>query len=129
MPEACDGISIVPTLLGKGEQEEHEFLYWEYANQYAVRMGKWKAWKLGAAKKRKTDSPWRLYDLSNDVGETTDIADKHPDIVAKIDAIGKREHTPIRRGGNLPNAAGPYRDTTVPLGKEPNKPTPDLLNR
>ena len=124
VPEGCDGISIAPTLLGKGEQKEHEFLYWEYANQYAVRMGKWKGWRLAAARNH-TDIPWRLYDLSMDVGETTDLADKHPEIVAKIDAIGKREHTPIRRGGRLPNATvDAKRDRTVALGRDRNRATP-----
>jgi arylsulfatase A-like enzyme len=123
VPEACDGISIVPTLFGKGLQKQHEFLYWEYMNQYAVRMGRWKTWRHATAKK--TGISWQLYDLSNDVGETTDLADKHPDIVAKIDGIAKREHTEIRRGGRLPNAtvdAG--RDRTVALGRAPKKAAP-----
>ena len=30
-PDDVDGISIVPTLTGEGEQVEHEGLYWEYA--------------------------------------------------------------------------------------------------
>jgi len=121
VPEGCDGISIVPTLLGKGEQKKHEFLYWEYMNQYAVRTGKWKGWCWH--REGKKPIPWQLYDLSNDIGETTDLADKHPEIVAKIDAIAKREHTPIRRGGRLPNATvDARRDRTVALGRHPRKP-------
>jgi arylsulfatase A len=122
VPEASDGLSIAPTLLGQGEQDRHEFLYWEYGNQRAVRMGKWKAWKLAAGKK---GVPWQLYDLSKDVGETTDIADEHPEIVAKIDAIATREHTPVRPGGRLPGATvDATRDRTVALGRTAKKPKP-----
>ena len=46
-PQGIDGISIVPTLLGEGEQPEHEGIYWEYARSggltRAARMGRWKA--------------------------------------------------------------------------------------
>ena len=37
-----DGISITPTLLGKpNEQQEHEYLYWEFNQKQAVRAGRW----------------------------------------------------------------------------------------
>jgi len=118
VPDACDGISIVPTLFGKGEQQQHEFLYWEYVGQTAVRMGQWKGWRRTGGRKGAA-VPWQLYDLSKDVSETTDLADQHPDIVAQIDAVSKREHTPVRPGGNLPNYAGPYGDRTTALGRPP----------
>jgi arylsulfatase A-like enzyme len=42
-----DGISIVPTLLGRDQKVRHDFLYWEIYEgptpfQQAVRMGDWK---------------------------------------------------------------------------------------
>lgn len=50
---------------------------------------------------------------------------KYPEIVAKIGAIGKREHTPLRRGGRLPNATvDAKRDRTVALGRDRNRATP-----
>jgi arylsulfatase A-like enzyme len=42
---ANDGISILPTLLGKAGQKQHEYLYWEYPDwggQVAIRFGDWK---------------------------------------------------------------------------------------
>jgi len=131
VPEACDGMSIVPTLLGKGQQKQHEFLYWEYGNQRAVRMGKWKGWrKMATGGKKKGVSPWQLYDLSKDVGETTDLADKHPEIVARIDAIAKREHTAVRPGGKLPDATvDATRDRTFALGRAPRKPPSKTTGR
>ena len=41
-PKGIDGISYLPTLLGK-EQQKHDYLYWEFKRLRAVRMGKWKA--------------------------------------------------------------------------------------
>ncbi len=72
VPEDTDGISVVPTLLGKGDQKKHDYLFWKKA----IRMGKWKG--LGKP------GELALYDLSSDIGETNDLAAKHPDIVAKL---------------------------------------------
>ena len=54
LPKDLDGLSLVPTLLGKpGEQKRHEYLYWEAAGprqavvQQAVRWGDWKAIRGG----------------------------------------------------------------------------------
>jgi len=81
-PAGIDGISLAPTLLGKGTQKQHEFLYWEFhegGSQQAVRMGPWKAVR-----------PWNgklsLYNLNTDPAEAHDLAAEHPDIVAKIEA-------------------------------------------
>lgn len=92
VPDGVDGISILPTLLGEGEQKHHEALYWEFGGQTAVRLGDWKAVRY------RPKQPWRLYDLSNDISETTDVADRHPDIVERAKAIAKREHTPAQPG-------------------------------
>ncbi|MDP6046076.1 MAG: sulfatase-like hydrolase/transferase [Phycisphaerae bacterium] len=92
VPKETDGISIVPTLLGKGAQQKHEFLFWS-SGVHAVRMGKWKG--IGGGGKRK--SPLRLYDLSKDIGEANDVAAQHPDIVKKITAIMDREWVAPRK--------------------------------
>ncbi|MFI3295963.1 MAG: arylsulfatase, partial [Rikenellaceae bacterium] len=87
-----DGISFVDELLGK-EQREHDFLFWEYndgGGAMAVRMGDWKAIRTGINKD--VNSPIELYNLSEDVGETTDLAAQYPDLVDKADLIMQREH-------------------------------------
>ena len=93
---ASDGISFLPTLLGKNrQQKKHEYLYWEYpekGGQLAIRMGKWKGVKLDMKKNKA--ARWELYDLEKDESETTDLANQYPAIVARFDQIVKKEHQP-----------------------------------
>ena len=37
-----------------------------------------------------------LYDLQADPGEQNDIAADHPEVVAKVEAIMRKEHTPSK---------------------------------
>ena len=96
LPVKTDGISFLPTLLGQpARQRQHPFLYWEFpekGGQLAVRIGDWKAVKTNVRTNRK--GPWELYDLSKDISETTDVADQHPDLIQRADAVVEREHVP-----------------------------------
>ena len=79
-PDDIDGISFAPTLLGhRDDQKSHEYLFWRSGNIRAIRMGKWKGVQ--------TDSKLALFDLESDLGETTDIADKNPEIVESMRKI------------------------------------------
>ncbi len=85
-PKDLNGVSFAPTLRGeKNKQAKRDHLYWEFHEQggkQAIRKGKWKAVRLNV---RKTpDGPIQLYDLSNDIGETKNLADKHPDLIKEI---------------------------------------------
>ncbi len=91
-PKDVDGISFLPTLLGE-KQKKHGYLYWEYpeyGGELAVRMGKWKAVCLDVRKKN--NYTFELYNLDEDLTETTDIAAQHPDIIKKVKEIVEREH-------------------------------------
>jgi len=93
VPADIDGLSIVPTLLGRDDkQKKHECLYWEWGRYnwakrknepggpaQAVRMGKFKAVRP------KASVPFELYDLNRDISETNNIASERPDIVKKIE--------------------------------------------
>ena len=95
IPAGIDGISMLPTLRGEPQSETHDFLYWEfpsYGGQQAVRMGNWKGIRRGLIKD--PAAPLQLYDLESDVGESTDVAAQHPEIVRQIQSIMQREHTP-----------------------------------
>lgn len=88
-----DGISLLPTLLNRGAQKQHAYLYWEFHEQggkQAVRMGPWKGIRLEAA--RYPDRVISLYHLGNDPGEQRDVAAEYPDIVARIKRIMQEAH-------------------------------------
>lgn len=95
-PDDLDGISILTELLGEEAtghpQPEHEYLYWEYGNQTAVRMGDWKSIQP------KKDGPWELYDLSKDISEAHNIAGEHPDVLKKMQAFAVESHLPWEPG-------------------------------
>jgi arylsulfatase A-like enzyme len=89
-PAHIDGISLLPTLRGQPQTNQHAFLYWEFHErgfQQAVRMGDWKAVRL------KVGQPLELYNLQTDLGETTDVAGQNPGVVAKIEAYLKTART------------------------------------
>lgn len=88
-----DGISFLPTLLGKKKQINHPYLYWEFPEKggsLAVRQGNWKAVKVGL--KKDLNAPWQLFDLKRDPNESSDIAAQHPEILKDFDDIVKKEH-------------------------------------
>jgi len=90
-PPKTDGLSIVPTLLGRPGAKTHEYLFWTGA----VRMGKWKAVRKRA--RRGTQDGWQVFDLDADVGETKDRAADRPDILKKIAQIHAEAYTRPRR--------------------------------
>ncbi|RAK00155.1 arylsulfatase A-like enzyme [Larkinella arboricola] len=80
-----DGISYLPTLLGKPKaQKRHDFFYWEINERegpiQAVVMGAWKGIRF-------YEKPFELYNLRTDPGETANLADQHPEVVARLKAV------------------------------------------
>jgi arylsulfatase A-like enzyme len=87
-PAKLDGVSKLPTLQGK-EQRQEKYLYWEFGNHQAVRMGDWKGI-------RKDNDALQLFDLSKDVGESRDVAGAHPEVVADIEDYLKTARIPSK---------------------------------
>jgi arylsulfatase A-like enzyme len=88
VPSATDGVSLQSLLLG-GRAPRRESLYWEFHEggfAQAVRMGSWKAVRRG------TDGKVELYDLKTDIGETRDVAARHPALVRRAEEVMRREH-------------------------------------
>lgn len=86
-PDYFDGISILPTLTGKGVQRQHDHLYWEFheTDMIGVRQGDW---KLVVTRGRPA-----LYNLAADPHEDTDLAASRPDLVRLLVAKIYEDHT------------------------------------
>ncbi len=96
VPQGLDGISIAPTLLGKG-QEERDFMYREfsgYGGQQAVWMGPWKGVRQNLLRKNNMNPlKIELYNLDKDSNESKDVASAHPEVVEQIRKLMKDQHT------------------------------------
>jgi arylsulfatase A-like enzyme len=102
-----DGRNIWPLIAGQPEaQSPHEAYYFYYGSQLqAMRMGKWKlhfphGYRTLSGRPGGTGGipvnydqaqiGLALFDLESDVGETTDVAPKHPEVVARMKELADR---------------------------------------
>ena len=87
IPKAAklDGFSLVSYLKG-GQAPKRDYFYWELHEGRSIQACRFGDWK---AVRNAPDADIELYDLKKDVGETTNLADKHPDLVAKAEKIMK----------------------------------------
>ena len=95
---AYDGESLLPLLAGRPleRSDDEPFFYYNCENLQAVRRGDWKlhlpreSGQLPFWDKNKAfaqiDAPV-LYHLGEDRGETSDVADEHPDIVRELEGL------------------------------------------
>jgi arylsulfatase A-like enzyme len=107
-----DGRDITPILLGQSKESAREaHYYFAGYNLQAVRQGRW---KLAIApqpegnnlkKSPKMADGLRLYDLDAEIGEQTDVAVQHPEVVAKLKALADKISAEI--GGKEPTARRP----------------------
>jgi arylsulfatase A-like enzyme len=95
-PPDIDGMSIMPELMGKPQsQAKHEYLYWEFyekGGRRAVRFGDWKAIQQNL--NNDPSGPIELYYLPSDLGEETNVAVDHPELIAKALHYFNEAHTP-----------------------------------
>ena len=95
LPERkIDGHDIRPLMLGtEGAKSPHE-AYVLMHGPGAVRSGPWKfyPWQEGKGKQRDSadwkpsTDPVQLYDTVHDIGERTNVAAQHPDVVQRLQA-------------------------------------------
>lgn len=88
---AQDSVSLAPTLLARGAQSRHEYLYWEFheegISQAVLLDGRWKG-----IRNKAVDTPIRLFDLNTDPAEQDNLAAQHPEIVARIASLMRTAH-------------------------------------
>jgi arylsulfatase len=94
VPANIDGLSFLPTLLDKGKQKAHPWLYWEfpeYGGQQAIRQGDW---KMVRVQLHKGEGIPVLFNLSTDPNEETDLSQRYPEKVAELSKILISQHIP-----------------------------------
>lgn len=96
IPKSTDGISFLPTLLGKDKnQKNHEFLFWEYpeyGGQVAIRIGDWKILRRNLKTNKKSPT-LELYNLKQDIKEENNVANLHPEIIQQAIQVFSQQHT------------------------------------
>jgi arylsulfatase A-like enzyme len=89
-PDAgIDGVDLLPHLTDSDASTPHDSLYWRLGGQAAVRRGDWKLVRYDStldtpgarsvASQGPPLSPFRLYNLSEDIGEAHDRSADYPD--------------------------------------------------
>lgn len=78
-----DGHDITPLLCGREGQGQRSF-YFTYQNATALRSDKWKIIRT------KATAPWQLFDLEDDIGETSDLAAGQPERVRELVRLAHR---------------------------------------
>jgi arylsulfatase A len=87
-PENIDGISYLPTLLGKTtKQIKHEYLYWERDQSIGIRKGDMKA-VIKYDNDVQTPSV-KIYNLAADPFEKNDLTSSKPELKAELLNIAK----------------------------------------
>ncbi len=91
---AIDGKNILPLISGVTKKSPHSaYFYYCYTHLHGVRSDQWKLvlprpakprWMAWWARMIDEVPTIQLFDLENDVGETTNLADKHPEIVKRL---------------------------------------------
>lgn len=79
-PVGTDGVSIAPTITGKGLQRSREFLTHESGSKWTIIRGDMKLHSTG-----------KLYNLKNDPSEKNDVSGKNKDLVSVLKALAEGE--------------------------------------
>ena len=84
---AFDGVNLLPYLSGEERAEPHEYLFWRMWRAAAVRKGDWKLIRIAddpLTRDRELLLPLMLINLKDDPAETTNLADRHPEIAKDL---------------------------------------------
>ena len=81
-----DGVDIRPLLLGEPVSRPPRAIFLHYMGDYldAAQDGRYKLFVGRAHWKGQDAGLCELYDLQEDIGETVNIADRHPDVVQRL---------------------------------------------
>jgi arylsulfatase A-like enzyme len=129
MPETrpLDGKNVWPALRDKAASPVDSY-YWSWHNEDTIRTADWRMHRFS--------DRVELYDIHKDIGETTNVADKNPEVVAAlekkmngwVESLGVAlSHLPPReKAPSMPAPAGEVLEITVTV-TDKAKPKDSLL--
>ncbi len=85
------GVSMVYSFDDAAAATRKTHQYYEVEAQRAYRRGDWKILSYRADHEPYDAHPWRLFNLADDPGETNDLAQHHPELVAELEAAWWRD--------------------------------------
>lgn len=110
-PRPIDGIDMSSVLLDETAPSPRDTFFYYWKNDLdAVRVGKWKLFI-----RRRGEEVLELYNLESDIGETTNVAEEHPEVVRQLRA---RARECIASLGD--NATGVVGSDVRPIGRVKN---------
>ncbi len=99
-----DGKDITPLLRGEPEAKSpHQAFYYRRGKDlFAVRSGPWKLYVKSYEWSNAAVPAGTLYNLHEDIGETTDVSAHHPDAVARLQALAHASRLDLGDGPDNP---------------------------
>jgi arylsulfatase B len=88
-PKNIEGVDLVPYLTGRNSGRPHETLFWRQGGKAGLRHGDWKLVRMGG-RRDVGKAKWELYDLSNDLSEENNLANKNPARLNELVAIWEK---------------------------------------
>jgi arylsulfatase A-like enzyme len=111
-----EGVNLLPYLDGTKDDAPHDALYWRFGQPMAIRAGDFKLVRYDSnadtltGARNQPVTPWKLYNLSSDIGEANDLAAAMPDKVKELEAKWDRwnaSNIAPFSGGGKKAGAGP----------------------
>ncbi|MCX6327146.1 MAG: sulfatase-like hydrolase/transferase [Bacteroidia bacterium] len=82
IPENLDGVDLLPYLLNENSEQPHINLFWRQGERTALRSGDWKIVM--------NNKKWELYNLTEDISETNNLATQNPEKFIELKASWER---------------------------------------
>ncbi len=82
-----DGVDIMPYLAGSKTDPPHDTLAWRRLPLFSIRQGDWKLWESVDDKTGKYGEYKLLFNLKDNLNETTNLSDKNPQKVKELEQL------------------------------------------
>jgi len=83
-----DGVDLKPYLVGSKLTRPHRELFWRSGRRTAVRVGDWKL--VRNPRGSRDSAAWQLYDLSQDISESHDLAESRHQKLEELKTVWTR---------------------------------------